>query len=44
MEFESEGAFESYLWNLIQTKICDKHPELLLFENKKAVDILICRN
>lgn len=44
MEFESEGAFESYLRALIQSRICDKHPELLLFENKKAVDILICRN
>lgn len=44
MEFENEGAFEAYLRSLIQMRICDKRPELILFENKKAVDILICRN
>ncbi|MBL4588646.1 MAG: hypothetical protein JKY11_01015 [Alphaproteobacteria bacterium] len=44
MEFKNEGAFEVYLRSLIQTRICDKYPELMLFENKKAVDILICRN
>ena len=44
MGFENEGEFESYLRDLIQEKICNKHPDLLLFENKKAVDILICRN
>jgi len=44
MEFENEGAFESYIRELIKTKICTGHNNLILFENKKAVDILICRN
>ena len=44
MEFKSETEFELYLRGLIQKRICDNHPELILFDNKKAVDILICRN
>ena len=44
MEFKNESAFESYLRDLIETRICVNHDELVLFENKKAVDILICRN
>jgi len=44
MESKSENEFENYLRDLIQTRICENHPELVLFDNKKAVDILICRN
>ncbi|WP_445360279.1 hypothetical protein ACJJIL_16895 [Microbulbifer sp. EKSA005] len=44
MEFENESEFESYLRGLIETRICPNNPDLVLFENKKAVDILICRN
>ncbi|MEZ9601121.1 hypothetical protein AB4232_20170 [Vibrio sp. 10N.286.46.A8] len=42
--FDNESKFESYLRELIETKICSKYKDLVLFENKKAVDILICRN
>ncbi|GLX86965.1 hypothetical protein tloyanaT_32180 [Thalassotalea loyana] len=44
MEFANESEFESYLRDLIKAQVCSKHDELVLFENKKAVDILICRN
>ncbi|WP_146164382.1 hypothetical protein [Vibrio sp. ZF 223] len=42
--FENESAFESYLRDLIKKRICSNHKDLELFDNKKAVDILICRN
>lgn len=42
--FNSETEFEVYLRELIQSKICSNSPDLQLFKNKKAVDILICRN
>lgn len=42
--FNSETEFEAYLRELIQSRICSKNPDLQLFKNKKAVDILICRN
>ncbi|MFT6276611.1 MAG: hypothetical protein ACJAZ0_002719 [Halioglobus sp.] len=37
-------AGQPNLRDLIETRICANRPELILFENKKAVDILICRN
>lgn len=42
--FTRESEFEAYLRGLIQNKICTKNSNLKLFKNKKAVDILICRN
>lgn len=44
MKFSSERDFESYLRYLIEKRICSKYPELILFDNKKTVDILMCRN
>ena len=44
MAFESEKEFEAQVRELIGEYIlpCDKN--LVLFDNKKAVDILLCRN
>lgn len=42
--FSREAEFEAYLRGLIQSRICSINPDLQLFKNKKAVDILICRN
>lgn len=42
--FNSETEFEAYLRELIQSRICSNNPDLQLLDNKKSVDILICRN
>ena len=42
--FQNERAFEIYVRNIIQEHIVNQHADFMLLENKKAVDILICRN
>ena len=44
MPFESEKAFELHIRSLIRKYILSKDKELVLFENKKTVDVLLCRN
>ena len=44
MPFESEKLFEEYIRKLISKHILAKDKTLIMFENKKAVDILLCRN
>lgn len=43
MSFTDESALEAHVRNLI-TRICSRHTNLQLFQSKKAVDILVCRN
>lgn len=43
MEFNSEKEFEAYIRNLIAQRIISKNKDLILLENKKAVDIIICK-
>lgn len=40
----SESQFENHVRQIIQQEIIEKKSDLILFQNKKAVDILICRN
>ena len=42
--FGSELEFESYIRDLIARHITASHPEIYALKNKKAVDILICRD
>ena len=44
MHFESEKLFEEHIRNLIGKHILPKNKELIMFQNKKAVDVLLCRN
>jgi hypothetical protein len=44
MLFESEKIFEEYIRTLITKHILPKDKELIMFQNKKAVDVLLCRN
>src|SRR5258706_1931722 len=44
MLFESEKSFETYIRELIKNYILPKDKDLELFNNKKAVDVLLCRN
>lgn len=44
MAFENERHLESYIRNLIEKNICSENPSIMLLKNKKAVDILICKN
>lgn len=44
MPFESEKLFEEHIRNLIKKHILPKDKELIMFQNKKAVDVLLCRN
>lgn len=44
MPFESEKLFEEHIRNLITKHILPKDKELIMFQNKKAVDVLLCRN
>ena len=43
MKYNSEIEFELYIRGLIKKNIIDKLNNFVLLENKKAVDILICR-
>lgn len=44
MPFENEKLFEEHIRNLITKHILPKDTELIMFQNKKAVDVLLCRN
>jgi len=44
MTFSNESELEHYLRHLIATHITAKHPHIYALENKKAVDIVICRD
>ena len=42
--FKNEAELETYIRNIITDKIIPHNKDLVLLDNKKAVDILICRN
>lgn len=44
MPFQSEKEFETYIRELIAKKILPLDKNLIMIQNKKAVDILLCRN
>jgi hypothetical protein len=44
MIFKSEKEFETHIRELVIKYMLPKDKNLVLFKNKKAVDILICRN
>ncbi len=44
MTFSSENEFEAYIRNLIQTHITAMNPKIYALKNKKAVDILVCKD
>lgn len=44
MPFVSEKAFEQHIRELIKKHILPKDKTLIILDNKKAVDILLCRN
>ncbi len=44
MAFGNEREFETHIRNLIHDNITDQFPHIYALDNKKAVDILICRD
>jgi len=44
VSFSSEAEFEQHIRELILTYITSKHPHIYALDNKKAVDIIICRD
>lgn len=44
MNFASEAEFEAYIRKLISDEITAKNRSIYALENKKAVDILMCRD
>lgn len=44
LERGSEKEFETYIRSLIKKYILPKDKDLVLFQNKKTVDVLLCRN
>jgi len=44
MKFKNETEFENYIRQLIADRITAKHAHVYALDNKKAVDILICRD
>ena len=44
MPFQSEREFEVHIRELLITKVLPLDKNLVMIKNKKAVDILICRN
>lgn len=42
--FENEKAFEEYVRQIIREEVLPKNSDLIMLDNKKAVDILLCRN
>lgn len=42
--FSYEGEFEAYIRKLIQTHITATNPKIYALKNKKAVDILVCKD
>ena len=44
MSFRNEFDFEKHIRELIQKEVTDEHPNIYALKNKKAVDILICKD
>ncbi len=44
MTFDTEKDFEAHIRNLLTFHVIPENKDLVLFANKKAVDILICKN
>lgn len=44
MSFQNEREFEAHIREIITKKILPLDKDLVMIQNKKAVDILICRN
>lgn len=44
MAFESERELEAYIRKIIDKHVTFEHPNIYALENKKAVDILICKD
>ena len=44
MRYESESKFEAHIRTLIQRHITDLEPSIYALQNKKAVDIIICKD
>ena len=44
MTFATEQILESHLRHLIAAQITTNHPHIYALDNKKAVDIVICRD
>lgn len=44
MSYESESKFETHIRSLIQQHITDLEPSVYALRNKKAVDIIICKD
>ena len=44
MTYRNESDFESYLRGLIADRVTKTNPSIYALKNKKAVDILICRD
>ncbi|MBS0480369.1 MAG: hypothetical protein JSR79_13870 [Proteobacteria bacterium] len=42
--FANEAELERYVREVIQSRVTTRHPHIYTLENKKAVDILICRD
>jgi len=42
--FQNEGELERHVRNMIATAITAHHPNIYALDNKKAVDIVICRD
>ena len=40
----TELEFETRIRDIIRSEVIPKHPELLMIENQKTTDILICKN
>jgi hypothetical protein len=44
MQFDRESALEHHIRGLIENHVTREHPHVYALKNKKAVDILICRD
>lgn len=44
MAYESESKFEAYIRQLIQEHVTKLDPRIYALQNKKAVDILVCKD
>jgi len=42
--YVNEQEFENHLRNLISTKICTTHNDIVILDNKNIADIVICKN
>jgi len=44
MKFNNESEFENHIREIIAKRITSRYPHVYALDNKKAVDVLICRN